>query len=56
LTKGKQKSTGSDSKPKKTKGKCKRKIHESDLPTYIDEKELYDDDGDDFTDRDACLI
>jgi hypothetical protein len=41
-----------------------RKIHfeesKSNLPTHIDESELYDNngsyDGDYFTDRDACLI
>jgi hypothetical protein len=51
-------------KSKETKRKIKWKIHfeeiESNLPTDIDEDELYDDDvsddGDYFTDRDVRLI
>jgi hypothetical protein len=64
LKKGRQRKIGHNPKSKKTKETCKRKIHfeesDSDFPTDIDKNEFYDDDvsddGDDFTDRNVCLI
>jgi predicted RNA-binding protein with RPS1 domain len=58
LKKGKQNKNRPNSKPKNTKGTCKRKTYfeesESVLPTGIEENKLnYDDDSDDehhFTD------
>jgi hypothetical protein len=61
---GGRKEIGPNSKPKKTKGTCRKKTHyeerESDLPTDIDINEPYEgdvaDDGGYFNDQDVCMI